>query len=303
MDTQKSSVSNPRDTMKLFKPYTLAILLVFSAFTFSAFTLTKMEHVQTTDQNVVLTSFLLDRVKECVQHNQEISHKEDIFSLIGALAEQGYVSESGSDDLRIKYVHTQAAIEHVLASALVLHEIDYLVGVIHTPTPATPLCTQVDHLDEQLLDASIRDNPEKLLTIRSRAVIVREYLERGGQLFIAYPQGGLEKRTLEQQQIYKEALAKYADRLFDTTLSCDKMDPSKVGATYLFKSSSGDIYAFSIKANQANSPEMRSEWGLWFGKIEDQAIHQRIDAILDYLAHNGGPHLTTLYRYIILPKS
>lgn len=117
---------------------------------------------------------------------------------------------------------------------------------------------------------------QKLLTVRSRAVIVREYLEYGGKLFIAYPEGGLEKRSLQQQEIYKQELAKYSDYLIDTVLSCKEMDPSKVGATYFFKSAKNELYVFSIKANQANNPLESSERGLWLGKVENHAINERI---------------------------
>jgi len=238
-----------------------------------------------------ITSLLLNRVKECIQHSSEITKKEELFSLVDALAHSGSISEMGSDDLRGKYVFTQGSIEHVLACAMVLGEVDHLVGVIHTPTPATPLCTKGDNLDDQLLDPSIRYDLEKLLTVRSRAVIVREYLELGGKLFIAYPKGGLEKRTQQQQEVYRQELAKYADRLFDAVLSCAEIDPAMVGATYFFKDASGSTCTFSIKSNQANNPQSLSEWAMWFGKIKDPVISKRVNEILNYLEANNGPNL------------
>jgi hypothetical protein len=238
-----------------------------------------------------ITKLLLNRVRECIHHSSEIAKKDEIFKLLDALDHNGSVAELGSDDLRGKYVFAQGSIEHVLACAMVLGEVDHLVGVIHTPTPATPLCTQVDNLDDQLLDPSIRYDLEKLLTVRSRAVIVREYLELGGKLFIAYPKGGLEKRTQLQQETYKQELAKYADRLYDAVLSCTEMDPAMVGATYLFKDALGTLCAFSIKSTQANNPQSLSEWAIWFGKIKDPLISQRVNEILDYLEANDGPNV------------
>lgn len=252
-----------------------------------------MANAQQTQQE--LTTLLLDRTKNCILHNEEIKGKESIFNIIDSLNHSGTVVESGSDDLRTKYVPIQGSIEHVLACALVLGEITDLVGVIHTPTPSTPLCTTVEHLDDQLLEKSIRTDSQKLLTVRSRAVVVREYLERGGKLFIAYPEGGLEQRSSQQQEIYKQELIKYPDCLIDTVLNCKEMDPSKIGATYFFKSSKDELYAFSIKANQANKPVELSEWGLWFGKIENPLIHERVSEILDYLAVNGDIDLEPLF--------
>lgn len=274
----------------------IAIALSSLAVAFSAVALFKIDQLQDSTKSIcydeqILTKLLLDRVRACILNSKEINKKDEIITLLDSLDNDGCVAELGNDDLRTKYVHTQGSIEHVLACAMVLGELDNLVGVIHTPQPATPLCTKVDNLDSQLLDETIRFDLEKLLTVRTRAVVVREYLELGGKLFIAYPKGGLEKRTIQQQEIYKQELAKYADSLFDAVLSCTDMEPSMVGATYFFKGTHGEVYAFSIKSQQANSPTEQSEWGMWLGKIEDPIINQRVYEILNYLEANNGPDL------------
>lgn len=283
--------------MKTFFIQVAAIFLSTFAVAVASVALLKVEETKTVlmtttqDERQLLTKLLLSRVKACVNNAADVSHKDELFSLVDALDQHGYVKEWGSDAMRVKYVYTQGSIEHVLACAMVLGEVDSLVGIIHTPTPATPLCTKVDKLDEQLLDPSIRYDLEKLLTVRSRAVIVREYLENGGKLFVAYPKGGLEKRSEEQQAVYCEELIKYAGRLFDAVLSCNSMDPEKVGATYFFRDQKGDIFVFSIKATQVNHPLAESEWGMWFGKSADTAINERVNVILDYLNENGGPDI------------
>lgn len=285
--------------MRKFQIFT--VLLSLLAVCLSFFTLLKIEGLQTTstpaslirvgDPGRPLNKLLLDRVRACIENNNEIKQKEEIFVLLDKLEEQGMTLDVGSDDLRVKYVHTQACLEHILACSMVLHEIENLVGVIHTPNPATPLCTRPDNLDKQLLDNSIQYDLEKLLTVRSRAVIVRDFLDKKGKLYIAYPKGGLEKRTLEQQTIYKEELERYAGYLFDAVLSCSSMEPELVGATYFFKGGSQEIYAFSIKARQANNPAEQSSWALWLGKVEDPNISQRVVEILDFLEENGGPRI------------
>lgn len=241
-----------------------------------------------------LASLLLNRVQACIEFNPEIANKQVVFEVLEALHNEKTVTETGSDDLRVKYVTVQGAFEHVLATALVLGEIESLVGIIHTPTPATPLCTEVDPLDTELLDPSIRFDRQKLLTVRTRPAIVRDFLERGGKLFVAYPQGGLEKRTLQQQQVYLQELTNYQDKLIDTVLTCTEFDPSKVGATYFFKDAQGDLYAFSIKSYQAINPQDLSEWGLWLGKINNTTVNARVEEVLDYLSENGGPNLTAV---------
>lgn len=280
--------------MKLFNMPIMATILSLLAIAISSFTFFKMEThpscFNTPQKEEVLTKLLLDRARASVSNSQDITQKEEILSLLDSLGDNCHISEFGSDQLRVKFVHAQASIEHVLACALVLGDIKNLIGVIHTPNPATPLCTKVENLDDQLLDPSIRYDLEKLLTIQSRAIIVRQYLEQGGKLYIAYPKGGLEKRTQEQQDIYCTELTKYADRLFDSVLSCSEMDPQYVGATYFFKDQD-DIYAFSIKASQAILPMANSEWGMWIGKIFDQNISKRVNEILDYLEANNGPNI------------
>jgi len=77
-------------------------------------------------------------------------------------------------------------------------EISDLVGIIHTPLPATPLCVEAEW------NSPI--DPRKWATVLSRAQILCEYFSKGSKLYVVYPQGGLEKRNLRQRQGYCEAL-------------------------------------------------------------------------------------------------
>lgn len=113
---------------------------------------------------------ILNLVRECVKYDASIQQKKEIFDLLELLESQDYVLESGSDQLRAKYVLSQGCIEHVLACNQALGDITDLIGVIHTPTPATPFCTKPEPLDSELLDESIRYDPEKLLTDRKSVV-------------------------------------------------------------------------------------------------------------------------------------
>lgn len=239
---------------------------------------------------------LVNRAKQSVKSSPEVNSKEDIYELLNHLLEFGFITEHGSDDLRIKYVNTQSCIEQVLSGSLVLGELKQLLGVIHTPQPATPLCTEVNNLDEQLLDPSIRDDLHKQFTVRSRAVILRDYLSHGGSLYIVYPQGGLEKRTPAQQAIYQKELKHYEGYLFDAVLDQHEMDVDMVGATYFLRNTKDELYVFSIKSRQANSPSADSEWGIWLGLIENPIIALRVNIILDYLEAHNGPAI----RYNIL---
>lgn len=241
---------------------------------------------------------MIDQVRACVEYNKGITCKEDINVLLNKLEKNTFVTQQGNDDFRAPFVHAQGCFEHVLSCAQVLGQITQLMGVIHTPMPATPLCTDLnDPLLGQLLDASISQDQDKLLTVRSRSQIVRDYLSKGGKLFVAYPRGGLEKRSSDQQQFYFNALGQYPSSLVDTVLSCDQMDPDMIGATYVFKNQN-QWYAFSIKARQAADPQTNSEWALWFGRLNQPLVKDRVLSIHKFLISNNGPDL----RSAILSK-
>ena len=61
--------------------------------------------------------------------------------VLDAIEEKSVYLELGSDDLRLKFATLQGAVEQVLALNLKKGELRKLIGVIHTPTPTTPLCT------------------------------------------------------------------------------------------------------------------------------------------------------------------
>lgn len=233
----------------------------------------------------------LASVRSCIEYNQEMVSKEEMDALVDRLAADSKIIESGSDDLRVKFVGLQGCIEHVLACSQALGEIREIIGVIHTPSPATPLCARSRSDTSDLLDESIRRDPKKLLTVLSRTQIVREYLMKGGKLYVAYPRGGLEKRSSEQQKIYREALDQFQGNLIDQVLATDAIPQDIVGATYVIRTANRQLYAFSIKSRQANDIQDLSEWGLWFGPVQNLAIAARINEVFNYLSRVGGPDL------------
>ncbi len=225
-------------------------------------------------------------MRQCVSQDPALTAKAEVLGVIEVLEKEGHISETGSDDMRIKYVYLQGAIEHALACAQVLGDIHSLEGMIHTPTVATPFCIQAGGPFESVLDASIRDNPAKLLTVQSRAQIVREFLSNGGKFHIYYPKSGLGMRTPEQLQVFQSELVRFAGSLFNHPLTCEQLNPHMNGATYFFKTADNRAFAFSIKSRQANDVHGQSEWGMWFGSIEEPAIAERTSKIHGYLAEH-----------------
>jgi hypothetical protein len=208
------------------------------------------------------------------------------------LQDNHHFLETGSDALRAKCVGLQGIIEHVLACAFAAGEIRQLVGVIHTPAPATPLCasTAVDNIQD-LLDPTSANDPEKLLSIRSRVQIMRDYLLQGGRLHAVYPAEGFFLRTPEQQANYTQILEEFPNSLFDWPLAIEEIPPDRIGAVYLFEDQQGHLFAFSIKSTQAFAPHDNVEWGLWFGEAGEPSVNDRLVDILNYVINIGGPDI------------
>ncbi len=235
---------------------------------------------------------LLDLAVACVDGSDAIHDKEDVFKLLADLRQHGVYLETAASEPRVKFVQIQGVMEHLMAHLQASGEICKLAGVIHTPTPSTPLCTLPNEdPSEGLLDPSIAFDMDKVLTVRSRAQIVREFLHKGGDLYIAYPQGGLERRTEEQREIYLQALEQFPNHLFDCMLSTHTLPGDKIGATYLMCDCFGHVYLFAIKNTQANDPSDGVEWGLWFGEATAPGISQRMRDIFEYLNSVQGPDL------------
>ncbi len=215
------------------------------------------------------------------------SLKEGILSTWNILFSQGVVEVHGSDEeIRPYFVSLQGMIENALANGL-NKEIASLKGLIHTPMPATSLCTQ-GKVSEELVDPSIVKDPMRLGTVKARTTILRDYLFKGGKLFIVYPQQGLLRRTKEQRTIYRQELRNNYGHLFNMPLKCKHIPSSLIGATYLFKDRQGKTFVFSIKMTQANDPKDEGDFALWFGPLNDPAIHKRVRTLIEFMEKNGA---------------
>jgi hypothetical protein len=202
------------------------------------------------------------------------------------LVKEGCLVVSGTDkDVRPNFVALQGIIEHVIALAL-NNEITSLNAVIHTPMPATPLCT-TGVVSDGLVNPSIADDPARLYTVLARTTIVRNLLAKGGILHVVYPEGGLKKRTEEQQKIYQQELTNYPKHLFDAPLHCEEIPTDLIGATYLIQDKAGKMFVFSIKMTQAKDPKETGHFGLWFGSIDNPVVKERVTTVSSFLEANG----------------
>gem|GEM_PF-1029888 len=227
-----------------------------------------------------LQDFLHEVKTGVVQTDSLASSRETIFLLISELREKGHATGTGKDEQqRPIFVSTQGAIENSLSSFLGQGKIKKVIGIIHTPTPATPLCTKEGEISEHLVHPSFAGDEKRCHTIYSRAHIIRSYLNRGGILYVVYPKEGIFKRTPEQRGIYKQELLNHPYGLFDVPIT-EELPPDAVGATYFITTADDDKIMFSIKASQANAPDDEQCWEMWFADIHNEDVQGRARKVL-----------------------
>jgi hypothetical protein len=200
------------------------------------------------------------------------THRAQIEEDWKQLIQHGFIAvENGSDEVyRARYVALQAIVEHVLAKKL-------LGVVIHTPNPATPLCTKGE-ISFGLVNETVAASSELSKTISARAVTVREILFQGCHVDVVYPKNGRDGRTQEQLDIYVH--------LHDHPLTCDGIPEPLVGAYYRFKNNAGDNYGFAIKITQANTATKSGNYGLWLAPMTAEAISTRIEEVSKFITEH-----------------
>ncbi len=230
---------------------------------------------------------------------QNICHDEKLDLLVeklivlwsGVSADFAEIRVGTDSELRPIYVNLQKVIEQELIYKMTTGEIVNLKGVIHTPAPTTALCTK-GNISDLLVDPSLLQDEHRLLSVRSRAQVMRDYLKLdGAMLWVAYTKRGLEKRTKEQRNIYFNELENNPNNLFDCELFTDTIPDRVAGATYIFEDKFGERFAFCIGSTQANDPREMATWGLWFGRLTHPEINNRVKEIFAFLNANGGPDL------------
>jgi hypothetical protein len=206
------------------------------------------------------------------------------------LTQNGVLEVTAPDaDVRPYFVGIQALVEHVMAYEQG-KSVKSLVGIIHTPMPATPLCTNGTS-SPGLIAPSIEQDAERLFTVQARTTIIRDFLEQNGELYVVYPESGLGARTQAQQDIYKAELAKYATNLFDRPLACESLETEHIGAIYIVEDQAGKMFAFAIKITQANDPKELGSFGLWFGELDKSPVHDRVETILNVIRKNSSEEI------------
>lgn len=214
------------------------------------------------------------------------SFRSSISELLDELTTTSSIIREGTDsDERPVFVNAQADFERAIVYLLKSKRIVSCTCVIHTPAPATPLCTNGE-ISAGLIDPGILNDQERLLTVKKRPDIIRDYLRVGGNLFTAYPKKGRELRSAEQLAILDNLTRSYPHHLHAIELDCDAIPQDLIGATYLITFEDSSTYVLSLRSYQANSPT-DDKWAIWFGSIDDAAVAERLQAVTSFLRDHG----------------
>jgi len=250
---------------------------------------------------------LLDEIlKSSETHFIENKTQSGEDAIFGIKEHGFYIKQEGGEQARPVFVGLQAVAERAGVNALVTQNralshqvktekemVDALaskkgiksVWIIHTPVIATP-CVTEGQTTEGLLAKEIEQNEKlKALTL-SRASIIRDYLEQGGKLIIAYNQDQ-PGRTSEQIAIYEKLKTKYAKQIVDFSMALgkDKYPEDFIGATYLMEDPEGNWFEMTNRGVQANAPK-EAEWGIWVqdSKKRMETVGARMKHIINFLA-------------------
>ena len=214
------------------------------------------------------------------------SFQSYVSALLDELSVTSSIIREGTDaDQRPVFVNAQADFERAIVYWLKSKQIVSCTCIIHTPAPATPLCTNGE-ISTGLIDPAMQNDQERLLTVKKRPDIIRDYLKEGGDLFTIYPKKGRELRSAEQLAILDDLVQTHSQHLHPIELNCDAIPQDLIGATYLITFADSSTYILSLRSYQGNSPT-DDKWAIWFGPTHDSAVAQRLQAVISFLRDHG----------------
>ncbi len=211
---------------------------------------------------------------------QDLKTKRKVETLWKRLQTTGYATLQGKDsDLRTIVATLQGLIEENIVDSLASKDIVSVVGVIHTPTPSTPLRIK-EKVPAEVIGEKYINNREVLQTLINRHKTLVKLLKLNGILIAAYSKS-ISKSKVSGYKNYLELVKSYPN-LLDKPMKKFNLEYS--GATYLMKSKNGVIKTFSIHADQINSQvEGEKKWEIWFGNIKNKNVAKHIVKIDSFL--------------------
>lgn len=245
-----------------------------------------------------------------IQASAERKTVDDVAKATGVSEANENVSKAVAPDVvaRQAYVSLQTASEkHIvnrISAAKDLGRIAKSIWVIHTPMIATPCVTNGEPTPKLLAEEIMQDEARRKLTL-SRAEIIRDYLQAGGILLVAYNAAEREEqfneknevvvpgRTKAQIAIYEKLRTEYPKQIIDfpMTLRAEngKYPDDMIGATYLVEDTFGKVLEMTNRGVQANTPHDDAQWGVWMHNRQQAVpeVSQRMAKVFSFLKRNG----------------
>ena len=230
------------------------------------------------NQTIPLCSDTL--IEEIVDANDS----KEIIKLWNNLKKERYISESSDDStVRPKFVGMQFIMESVIASMLKSGLAEKVTSVIYTPLPPTPLRVTDDNIT-QLVAVDIIKDAQRIDTISSRVISLKEILQNKGLVYATYQKP--ENENIDSIPGMSEYLknAKRYNTLLDNPI--EKINQEFVGASYLVQCSNGQEVFFSIKATQAIN-STKSQWKLYYGSPFEYKVFSFFNTIQEVYKEAG----------------
>ena len=225
-------------------------------------------------------------------HELDNDVKADIARMaITPLRKSSEIQIVGKDSVtRPIAVSFQKAFEQSVLTMVDEQLVSQVTAIIHTRKPTTPLCNPPGEALPQTMHPDMHCDPKRCKTIQDRTITLREMASRGKplDLYVAYLEDGLEKRSAEEQKIYRQELANPKNTsLHDMPLTCSNMPDEIVGASYILKTSRGNSLYFANNGTQAIDGKGDTNWNYWFGNLKEAPVNQRYQQVVKYLKDCG----------------
>lgn len=178
-------------------------------------------------------------------------------------------------------------VQHIVSEKK-LGKLAQSIWIIHTPTIATPCVSDGTPTPKLMTEEVMSDEKRKALTL-SRANIIRDYLEAGGVLIVAYDATQVKQRTEQQLGIYEKLKGQYPKQIIDFPMQLMNAYPDDmIGATYLIQDSEGKFEMTNLGV-QANATRDDATWGVWMHNRQTAILEvtQRMSKVLSFLNTAG----------------
>ena len=217
--------------------------------------------------------------------------KTDIARLaITPLRKSPEIQIAGTDQVtRPVAVSFQKAFEQSLVNMVDESQITQAAAIIHTRKPTTPLCNPPGKSLAASLHPTMQGDVVRRKTIEDRTITLRRMAKtQPMDLYVAYVQDGLNKRSPEEQAVYKGEVNNPDNvSLHDAEMACTEMPDEIVGASYVLTTKRGNSLYFGNNGKQAVDGTGNTLWRYWFGGLKSAPVDKRYQEVLDYLRECG----------------